>query len=249
MNKLRNRFWLGPLLGLLSLILMIWTEWPIKSETKEIVFQPGELQVLVPSLDGSDQEATAGSLGYPLAFQDARKVTLEWIPIIRKGDHSQITLSFTGNNIPSLEKDIDNAKTPANLPPFENLYQVYTVNTEARIELSGLKEEPAGISGQVLPEAHDLEFHWEIIPNDVGLYEGIAWLYLRFFPILEGDLIEQAVSAQSFEIKVVSFLGINSNYWRVISVLGIIISIFIQKKRIIGFISRVYWTITNKIGN
>ena len=208
--------------------MLIWTEWPIKSEIRDIVFQPGELRVLVPSLDVSDQIATTGS-GYPLAFQDARKVTLEWKPIIRKGDPSQIKLSFIGNNATLIDNDRVNGETPENLPIFENLFHVFTVNAEARVELSGINEVPAGISGKVLPQDKDIEFIWEIVPNDDGLYKGIAWLYLRYFPILGGDYIEQAVSAQSFEIKVVSFLGLNSNYLRVIGVLGIIIGIYYQK--------------------
>jgi len=247
MDNSRNRNWLGLLLCLLSLSLLLWIEWPIKSETRNIIFQSGELQVQEISLNEPDRKNNESSLGIPLAFQDVRKVTLEWTPIIRKGDQSQIKLSFIGNNEHLVEND--NTKTPANLTNFENLYNVFTVNAEARIELFGINKKPEGISGHVLPEDQDLEFIWEIIPNDDGLYNGIAWLYLQYFPILEGDFIEQAVSAQSFEIKVVSFLGLNSNYWRVISVLGIIIGIYIQKNRIIGYIMRSYKAITNKKGN
>lgn len=242
MNQWRNCYWLGLILCLLSLILLIWTVWPIKSETREIVFQPGELQVLVPSLEVTGQKATTGNLDSPLAFQDVRKVTLEWTPIIRKGDTSQIKLSFTGSNA-SNDSAFD--QTQKNLSNFENLYHLYSVNAEARIELPGINEEPAGISGKVLPEDRDLEFIWKIIPSGEGLYKGTTWLYLRFFPKMEGDFIDQAVSAQSFEIKVVSFLGLNSNIWRVISVLGIIIGIYIQKKRIIWYIAKANGTNSN----
>ena len=247
MDKLRTRKWLGSIIWILSLILLLWAQWPIKSETRDIIFRSGELQIQAPSLDGAVRNTIEGSLGVPLAFQDARKVTLEWTPVIRKGDHSQIIISFSGDNASLIEDD--NVNSPENLPRFENLYHVYTVNAEARVELSGINEKPDGIAGIVLPEGQNIEFIWEIIPNDDGLFNGIAWLYLQFFPIKEGVFVEQAISAQSFEVKVISFLGLNSNYWRVISVLGIIIGIYIQNKRIIWHISRVYKAFTKKNGN
>ena len=96
----------------------------------------------------------------------------------------------------------------------------------------------------------ELNYFHELHANDDdGLFDGIAWLYLQYFPIVGGDFIEKAVSAQSFEIQVVSILGLNCNYWRVISVLGIIIGVYIQKKRIILYILSAYKAITNKNSN
>ena len=246
MKRIKTRFLAGSLLCFLCLILLIWTEWPIKSESRNIVFQPGELRILIPSYDESGKNVNGGSSTESLVFPDTRKITLEWTPIIRVGDNSKVTLSFARNNnllTYNLRKRVED---PTILHSFVNLYDFYTVNSEARIELSGFEVKPVGISGQVLPEDHDNVFSWKIYPDKDGSYEGVAWLYLRLFPILDGNLIEQAVSAQSFDIKVVSILGLNSNYWRVIGVLGIIIGIYYQKERFNGFISSVNRIFINK---
>lgn len=247
MKNVRTRFLAGYLLCALSITLLIWTEWPIKPETRDIIFQPGELGVQVPSgVVGLGQEDETGTSDDIMAFRDTRKITLEWMPIIRMGDHSQVTLSFTSYNIPPTENFGNSSEEPAKLESYTNLFDVYTVNTEARLELSGFNIKPASISGRILPEDRDNVFNWKIIPEEDGSYEGVAWLYLRLFPKIEGNSIDKAVSAQSFDIKVISILGINSKYWRVIGVFGIIGGIFFQKARIIACTSNVYRIIINK---
>jgi len=226
MNKMKDQIGLGTIFCFLCLILLIWSVWPLRSETRVLVFEPGELQVLVPAQESSDVGPVSGNSSFPMAFPDTRKVILNWQPIVRKGDPSRITIKFTGSDASNVAGAISNEGS------FENLYNAYTVTALARVELPGFIEEPAGISGKVLPEGQDLEFFWKIIPGSDGLYNGTAWLYLQFFPIQGGDLIDQAISAQSFEIKVASIFGINSNYLRVASVLGFIIGVYAEKKRL-----------------
>jgi hypothetical protein len=238
MNKNKTRQLFGSLICFLSLVLLLWAEWPIKPETREIVFQPGELQV-APN-NGSFQNTDAGNQLMPQAFQDERIVRLEWIPIIRMGDTSQVKLGFIGNQISRIGNSEDISELPSTLTKFENVFDSYSIAAEARLALLDMDVIPSGVSGQVLLEGQDITFIWKIAPKSGGLYEGTTWLYLHFFPIYDGEAIEQAVSAQAMDIKVVSLLGIKSNYWRILGVLGLIIGFCMQKKHIIGVISRIY---------
>jgi hypothetical protein len=181
-----------------------------------------------------------------LVFRDARMVSLKWTPIIGIGDFSRVTLRFTRNNIPLKDNFENEGMEPEESQSFINIFDVCNVNSEARIELSGFNLDPAGISGQVFSEDQDIVYIWKIYPAKDGYYDGVAWLYLQLFPIDDGNMIEQAVSAQSFDIKVVSILGLNSNYWRVIGVLGIIIGIYLQKERINRLITDVNRIKNNK---
>jgi|GEM_PF-2044122 len=232
MNNTRIRFLAGSLLCFLSLIVLIWTEWPIKSKSRDIIFQSGELKILLPSNAESGGTMDAENSDKTLAFRNARMVSLEWTPIIRIGDFSRVTLRFSKYNIPLTDSFEHESMEPEESQSFVNIFDVCNVNSEARIELSGFYLDPAGISGQVLSEDQDIVYIWKISPAKEGYYDGVAWLYLQLFPIDEGKLIEQAVSAQSIDIKVVSILGLKSNYWRVIGVLGVIIGIYLQKERI-----------------
>ncbi|MFH2037969.1 MAG: hypothetical protein ABIJ65_00900 [Chloroflexota bacterium] len=212
--------------------MLIWTEWPIKSQSRDIIFQSGDLNFLASFNDESGGTMDAENSDKTLAFRNARMVSLNWTPIIRIGDFSRVTLKFSKYNNPLTDNFENESMEPEESQSFINIFDVCNVNSEARIELSGFYLDPAGISGQVLSEDQDIVYIWKISPAKEGYYDGVAWLYLQLIPIDDGILIEQAVSAQSFDIKAVSILGFNSNYWRVIGVLGIIIGIYLQKERI-----------------
>jgi len=238
MDKLGTRRQLGLLFCILSFALLIWTQWPIKPVSREIVFQPGQLQM--SSQSKSTQDFDAGGQSIAQAFPEKRTIKLEWTPIVRMGDTSQVKISIAANQDFRTENSVDNGDFPSTLTKFENVYDKYSIAAEARLALLEMGVIPSGISGQVLPEGQDITFIWKITPNSSGLYEGTTWLYLRFFPLLGGEIIEQAVSAQPLVIKVISLLGIKSNYWRIMGVLGLFIGFYLQKKTIIGFVSRIF---------
>lgn len=221
MKKRSISNWIGVLIFFVSLFFLLWTVWPIKTVSRQISFKPGELQVRFPSSGMPITDNKEGDIHY-MAFQDTKNVILEWKPVVRKGDHSKIILKFAGNNDILANNDLGNS--------IEDLYKVFKVNAVARIEIPGIGINPSGLAGQVLPQDHDIEFAWKIIPIKQGIYQGNAWFYLQLFPILEGDFIEQAVSAQAFQIKVISLLGLNIYIWRVVGFLGIFLGLFIQVK-------------------
>jgi hypothetical protein len=221
MKKISGRNWIGVLIFFVSLFFLLWTVWPIKTVSRQISFKPGELQVRFPSSGIQSSENKEGDIRH-MAFQDTRNVILEWKPVVRKGDHSKIILKFTGDKANLNDYDSGNS--------IIDLYKVFNVNAVARIEIPGVGIDPTGLAGQVLPQDHDIEFAWKLIPIKQGIYQGNAWFYLQYFPILEGDFIEQAVSAQAFQINVISLLGLNIYIWRVVGFLGIFLGLFIQVK-------------------
>lgn len=219
MIKNNSRLVLSLLIWFVSISLLSWCEWPVKTSLKEIDFLPGNL-IIFPA-DGSSMTTIK-----PQTFPEERRLILEWTPILRKGDKSQVKLGFVG----SKHSLIDNIYPSSFQDSFENVYEIYSVTAESRMELIGAEVNPGGLSGHVLSEGQDIHFTWTLLPGKSGVYEGTAWFYLKLYP-LNGDssFIEQAISAQTIDIKVISLLGINSNFWRFLGVIGFGLGFIILK--------------------
>lgn len=227
MRKIDVRVLLFLFIWILSISTLLWCQWPIKTIVREIDFQPGKV-IISP-------ENNLSAVGKPISFPEERKLILEYSPIIRKGDRSEVKLGFirstsstpTNNDLSSFEEN------------YISVYDVYSVTAESRIELNGVEVDPGGISGQVLPPGQDIQFMWTLKPGSSGVFEGITWLYLKLYP-LDGrsPLVEQAISAQTLDIKIISLLGLNSNFWRFFGVIGLGIGIIVLKiENIRSFIS------------
>lgn len=239
MHKDKTRNLLFILIWGLSLALLIWTQWPIKTISREIVFHPGDL--LIPAQSSAVQEEDPTGSVSSLAFMDTRKIILTWTPMVRKGDHAQIRLRFVDDNT-----DLDGYLNSTMNSGFGDIFDNYSVNAIARVELPDLIVTPEGISGQVLPEDGEINFIWKITSQIEGSFEGITWSYLQYFPRKGGEFMEKAIAVQPFELKVVSILGLNSNYWRFIGIFGLMIGIYLQKEHIFVWISRTYRQIIHK---
>jgi hypothetical protein len=204
------------LIWFLSILLLFWCEWPIKTTISEIDFLPGK--IIISPADGSSLTTIK-----PQTFLEERRLVLEWTPIVRKGDQSAVKLSFLGSKPSSAALSLfkDN---------FENVYENYAVTAESRMELIGTEINPGGLSGQVISEGQDIHFTWTVNPMKPGVYEGTTWFYMRLYP-LNGysSFIEQAISAQTIDIKVISLLGLNSNFWRFLGVIGLGLGIIVLK--------------------
>jgi hypothetical protein len=66
-------------------------------------------------------------------------------------------------------------------------------------------------------------FYWSVRPNDVGMYRGTIWLYLRFVDKVSGEESQKTVSAQIVELEAVNFLGLSANLARSTGVVGSIV--------------------------
>jgi hypothetical protein len=211
MIKNTPRLFKSLLIWFISISLLSWCEWPIKTTIHEIDFLPGKL--IISPANGSSLTTIK-----PQTFLEDRRLILEWTPILRKGDLSKVKLSFVRSN-PS---ELDNTNLSSFKANFENVYEIYSVIAESRLELIGAEIDPGGLSGQVLSEGQDIHFTWTLIPGKSGVYAGTAWFYLKLYPLNgNSSFIEQAVSAQTIDIKVISLLGLNSNLWRFLGVIGL----------------------------
>lgn len=206
---------------IISISLLVWCEWPINSSISEISFPPGKL-LIFPSNEPSI------TIERPLTLPEERKLILEWKPILRKGDTSNVQMSF----IQPEPSGIDLTDLSLFETNLDSIYDHYTITAESRMDLTGLELDPTGVSGQVLPEGKNIYFTWNVVPGRDGAYEGTIWFYLILYPKNERpSLIQHAVSAQAIDIKVISILGVNSNFWRFLGVFGLLVGLFLLKKR------------------
>jgi hypothetical protein len=165
------------------------------------------------------QNSNSGRLNSSLTFQEGRSVLLEWIPIIRLGDSYEAQLKLIRDDNNQADQNAGSLNDPLYA---NNVYRFYSVMAVTRLELFGSMVVPAGSSGQALSDKQDIFFTWTITPQKTGTYEGIVWFYLQFYPVNGDEMFEQAITAQTLDIKVVSLFGIKSNYWRILGIAGLI---------------------------
>jgi hypothetical protein len=212
----KNNSLISIIICLLSFAILIWCEYPVSPISRKIEFPSGKLKVSDPNGPCLDSDKK------PVFLQN-RELSLTWEPLIRKGDTSIVRLSFLKI------QPISPADTTIPLDENKtiNLYDLYSVEAEARLELFDAVVNPAGLSGLVLGEGQDIDFNWVIKPVASGSVEGTTWFYLKFFQKSGCEPFEQAISAQKVSIKVISLLGLDSYFWRILGVLGLFIGLVI----------------------
>jgi hypothetical protein len=104
-----------------------------------------------------------------------------------------------------------------------NLYETHHVIVEARFDVAGLQVSPPGLSSQTLLPGQTVLFFWSVRPQEVGIYKGTVWLFLRFVDKVSGEESQRAVSAQPVEIEAVNLFGIPANVVRVAGGVGSVI--------------------------
>ena len=212
----KNNFLINTIIWMISIAILVWCQFPIKSISTKIDFPPGKLKVFVP--DGSCFNSDQLSV-----FRQDRQVSLTWEPVIRKGDTSEVKLSF----LRSIPKLTTIPELLSNESITSNIFDQYSVEAEARLELIATDVNPAGLSGHVLGEEQYIDFTWVIKPEQSGTNEGTTWFYLKFFPKNGCEPIEQAISAQKINFKVISLLGLDSDIWRIIGIFGLVTGLFL----------------------
>jgi len=158
-----------------------------------------------------------------------RRLTLEWPAIIRAGDGDTVRLTLevdaTGNLIPTAETA--GHETSASIVKIPNLFETHHVMAEARLDLAGVQVVPNDMVSQTLLPGQRVDFSWSIKPQEVGVYRGTVWFYLRFIPIKGGFESQRTISAQPIEIRSVDLLGLTGTPARVVGVVGTLVgSIF-----------------------
>jgi hypothetical protein len=159
------------------------------------------------------------------ALPERRFLKLEFPPKIRAGDSDIIRLTLEvddqGNIVPTAEME-GNVVT-GEVIEIPNLYETHHVVAEARFDIAGMEVRPAELISEPIAQGQSAVFFWSVRPDEVGVYRGTIWLYLRFVEKSSGEESQKTVSAQTVEIEAVNFLGLSANLARSTGVVGSIV--------------------------
>ena len=190
-----------------------------------------------PAVDPGDVESTESPSLTALpprgtaqpAIPERRRLTLEFPPQIRAGDSDLVRLTLEvddlGNLTPTAE--IGGNEIEGQVVELPNLYESHQVIAEARFDLAGMEVRPAELVSEPLAPGNSVTFRWSVRPQDVGLYRGTIWLYLRFVDKQTGEESQKTVSAQLVEIEAVNFLGLSGEFARTTGIIGSVVGTII----------------------
>ncbi len=94
---------------------------------------------------------------------------------------------------------------------------------ETRFDIAGMEVRPSELSSEPLSPGKPVTFYWSIHPQEVGVYRGTIWFYLRFVDKQSGEESRRTVSAQIVEIEAVNFFGLSANFARTTGVVGSVV--------------------------
>lgn len=161
----------------------------------------------------------------PPAVPERRRLTLEYPPQIRAGDSDVVRLTLevdqAGNITPTAA--VEGNVVTGEIIEIPNLYETHHVIVETRFDVAGLDVTPPDLTSQTLSPGQTVRFFWSIRPEQVGIYRGTIWLYLRFVDKVSAEESQTAVSAQIVEIEAVNLFGIPANVVRVAGGAGSVI--------------------------
>ena len=159
------------------------------------------------------------------ALPERRYLKLEYPPKVRAGDSDIVRLTLEvddqGNVVPTAE--VAGNVVSGEVIEIPNLYETHHVVAEARFDIAGLEVRPTELISAPISEGQTAVFYWSIRPNDVGIYRGTIWLYLRFVDKLNAEESQKTVSAQIVEIESTNFLGLSANLARSTGMVGSIV--------------------------
>ena len=178
----------------------------------------------VPAVNPTAMDVTAQP-----AMPEKRYLKLEFPPQIRAGDSDIVRLTLEvddkGNIVPTAE--VDGNIVTGEVIEIPNLYETHHVIAEARFDIAGLEVRPTELISAPITQGQTAVFYWSIRPNEVGIYRGTIWLYLRFVDKSNAEESQKTVSAQIVEIEAVNFLGLPTNLARSTGVVGSIVGTII----------------------
>ncbi len=163
------------------------------------------------------------------ALPERRRLTVEFPPQIRVGDSDLVRLTLEVDDLGTLTPTAeigDNVVTGKTVE-IPNLYESHHVIAEARLDLAGMEVRPAELVSEALSPGNSVTFRWSIRPEDVAVYRGTIWLYLRFVDKQNGEESRKTVSAQIVEIEAVNFLGLSGEFARTTGIVGSVVGTII----------------------
>ena len=144
------------------------------------------------------------------SMPERRYLTLEFPAQMRAGDSDIVRLTLEmddlGNIVPTAE--IEGNIVVGEVVEIPNLYETHHVIAEAKFDIVGLQISPTEVISQSLSQGQSVTFFWSVHPDNVGIYRGTIWFYLRFVDNVSGEESRKTVSAQLVEIEAVNLLGL-----------------------------------------
>lgn len=252
----RIRIALGISVLILSIILLVWGLLPARRATRTQPISAPELQLAVPALieiaptavspplAGEPPKAestvplpsllptpTLSGVTPPSALPERRRLTLEFPPTMRARDSDVVRLTLEVDELSNLmpTAQADGNVITGEIVQIPNLYDSHHVIAEARFDLAGMEIRPAELVSEPLSPGNSVTFRWSIRPEQVGVYRGTIWLYVRFVEKQTGEESRKTVSAQIIEIEAVNLLGLSGQFARTTGMIGSVVG------SIIGF--------------
>ncbi len=172
---------------------------------------------------GIEGAATATpAVGSP-AILEARRLTLEWPPSLRAGDADLVRLTLEVDDLGGITPtaELEGHETVGETVYIPDVYATHSVFAEARLDLAGMEVLPAEVISQPLLPGQSVTYYWSVSSDDIGVYRGTVWLYLRFLPLDGGLPSERPLSAQMIEIETVNLLGLGGTPARWLGAVGL----------------------------
>jgi len=206
------RIIIGVLIFVVSAALLIWGLASMRRETRRQNISPSEMQLQTEDIASP-------------AVPERRLLTLEFPPKIRAGDSDIVRLTLqvdeSGNITPTAE--VSGNVTQGEVIEIPNLYETHHIIVEASFDIAGLQISPPDLSSQTLSPGQTVRFFWSVRPQEVGIYKGTVWLFLRFVDKVSGEDSRRAVSAQIVEIEAVNLFGVPAGVVRVVGGVGSVV--------------------------
>lgn len=183
---------------------------------------PDEAPAIAPTQFAPTQQPESTAVP---SMPERRWLTLEFPPKIRAGDSDRVRLTLEvddlGNIVPTAE--IDGNVVTGEVVEIPNLYLTHHVVAEAKFDIAGVQVSPPDIISQTLSQGQSVTFFWSIRPQDVGIYRGTIWFYLRFVDKVSGEESQKTVSAQLVQIEAVNLFGFSANAVRAFGGVGSVV--------------------------
>ncbi|HNT23933.1 MAG TPA: hypothetical protein PKM21_06200 [Anaerolineales bacterium] len=172
---------------------------------------------------GIEGAATATPVVGSPAILEARRLTLEWPPHLRAGDSDLVRLTLEVDDLGGITPtaELEGHATVGETVYIPDVYATHSVFAEARLDLAGMEVSPAETISQALLPGQSVTYYWSVSSDDIGVYRGTVWLYLRFLPLDGAPASERPLSAQMIEIETVNLLGMGGTSARWLGTVGL----------------------------
>jgi len=175
---------------IVSFCLLLLAAGPVRTTREIILLDPARLAGI-----GDPLEPSTANLA------EARRVVVEWAPVMRVGDQSRLQLSLE----PAKDDETAPSQTGGASP---DPYDRYWIFAEARLEMVGLDLSPQGpVTAPMLP-GKPVSYYWKLSASEPGRFNGTLWLQLRLTPRDGGKDESIALLARQISFEARDFLGL-----------------------------------------